>query len=95
LRIVYAIIAGYVLRKKLFKQSVEALPSDVRKALRLWRGAHSIGFSFAMSMTIFGVALKFLGSSWYVAGIFFCLSLGFLLLWRPRQLAMVGAQAAI
>jgi hypothetical protein len=92
---VWAVASGFVMRKKLFKQSVEALPSDVHKAVRLWRGAHSISFSNAMSITIFGVALKFLGCSWYVAGIFFCLSLGFLLLWRPRQLAAVGAQVAL
>lgn len=75
---VYAITAGYLLRKRLFKQSVEALPSNVRKAVGLWRGAHFIGFSCAMSIAIFGVALRFLGSRWYVAGIFFCLSSGFL-----------------
>jgi hypothetical protein len=91
---VYAITAGYLLRKRLFKQSVEALPGNVRKAVGLWRGAHFIGFSYAMSIAIFGVALRFLGSSWYVAGTFFCLSLGFLLLWRPRQLAVSDVQPA-
>jgi hypothetical protein len=82
---VYAITAGYLMRKRLFKQSVETLPSNVRKAVGLWRGAYFLGFSCAISIAIFGVALKFLGSGRYVAGIFFCLSLGFLLLWRPRQ----------
>jgi hypothetical protein len=83
---VYAVVGGVVTRKKLFRQSTEALPHDLRKALNLWSGAHFIGFSFAMSITIFRVVLKFLGSSWFVVGIFFGLSLVFLLLWRPREL---------
>ena len=91
---VYAAVVGFVLRKKLFRQSTEALPNDLRKALSLWSGAHFIGFSFAMSITIFGVVLKFLGSSWFVVGIFFGLSLVFLLLWRPRQLDVSGGQPA-
>ena len=66
---VYAVVVGFVIRKKLFRQSTEALPNDLGKALSLWNGAHFIGFSFAMSITIFGVVLKFLGSSWFVVGI--------------------------
>src|SRR5215470_6061229 len=81
---VYAVVVGFVMRKKFFRQSTEAFPSDLRKALTLWRGAHMVGFTFAMSITIFGVVLKFLGSSWLMSGIFFGLSLVFLLLWKPR-----------
>jgi hypothetical protein len=92
---VYAIIAGFTLRKRFFRQSAEALPSSVRKAVGLWRGAHSIGFTFAMSIAIWGVVLKFLGSNWYQAGTFFGVSLGLLLLWRPRQLAATSAQPAL
>jgi hypothetical protein len=90
----YAVVVGFVMRKKFFRQSTEALPGDLRKALALWSAAHVIGFSCAMSISIFGVALKFLGSSWFMPGIFFGLSLGFLLLWRPCQLAVSGAQRA-
>jgi hypothetical protein len=92
---VYAIIAGFTLRKRLFKQSAEALPSNARKAVGLWRGAHFIGFTFAMSIGIWGVVLKFLGSNWYQTGTFFGVSLGFLLLWGPRQLAATNAQPAL
>jgi hypothetical protein len=87
---VYAVFAGFALQKKLFRQSTEALPHDLRRALSLWRGAHFIGFSLVMSITIWGVILKYLGSSWLVAGVFFGLSLVFLVLWRPRQLAVAA-----
>ena len=83
---VYAVVVGFVMRTKLFRKSAEALHGDLRKALGLWRAAHILGFTCAMNVCIFGFVLKFLGSSWLVLGIFFGLSLGFLLLWRPRQL---------
>jgi hypothetical protein len=84
----YAISVGFVMRKKFLRQSTEALPDNPPKALALWRAAHLISFSCAMSIAIFGFALRFLGSSQLVPGIFFGLSLCFLLLWRPSQLAV-------
>lgn len=91
---VCVIASGFRVRKNLFAQSAESFPGDLGKALRLWKAAHSIGFTIAMSIAILGAALKFLGSGWNVAGIFFGLGLGFLLLWRPRQLAVSHVQAA-
>ncbi len=88
----YAVGTGFVMRKKFFRQSTAALPSDLHKALNLWRVAHILGFTCAMNLTIFGVILRFLGSSWLVPGIFFGLSLMFLVLWRPRQLAVSTAK---
>ena len=88
------VASGFVMRNRLFTQSTESLPGDLDKALRLWRGAHFISFCNAMSIAILGVALKFLGTSWLVPGVFFGLSLGFLLLWRPRQMAANSAQPA-
>ena len=83
---------GFFMRKRFFKLSTESFPRDVGKALRLWRGAHLISFCCAMSVAILGFVLKFFGNSWLVPGIFFSLSLGFLLLWRPRQLAVSAVQ---
>lgn len=80
---VYAIASGFVLREKFLNQS-EELRGDPHKALSRWKAAHFIGFSCAMSLTIFGVALKLLGASWRVPGIYFAASLGLLVLWRPR-----------
>jgi len=47
--------------------------------------AHIFGFCSAMSVTLFGVALEFMGTDWLVPGTFFALGVGFLLLWRPRS----------
>ena len=82
---VCAITVGFAMRKKLFAQSAKALPADPRTALGRWRAANTIGFSCAMNPTILGVVLKFLGASWSVPGIFFGVSLVFLVLWRPRS----------
>ena len=80
--------SGFVLRKTFFKKSADALPNNVGEALKRWKGAHLIGFNNAMSIAVLGAVLKFIGSSWYVyvAGIFFGLSMVFLLLWGPRQM---------
>ncbi|HUN62660.1 MAG TPA: hypothetical protein VMU53_11755 [Candidatus Sulfotelmatobacter sp.] len=83
----WGVASGIQIRKKLFRQSTESLPIDLSKALKLWKGAHFISFSIAMSIAGFGVALKFLGANWLVPTIFCGASLGFLLLWRPRQMA--------
>jgi len=82
------------MRKTLFKKSADALAGSGGEALRHWRGAHIIGFTHAMSIAIFGAVLRFIGCSWHIAGIFFGLSLCFLLLWRPRQMAATSAHPA-
>jgi hypothetical protein len=82
---VYAIAVGVVMRKKFFAQSTEVLLADPLKALSRWRTANFIGFSCAMSVTIFGVVLKLFGTGWLVPGIFFAVSLVFFVLWRPRS----------
>lgn len=91
---VYVVLVGFVTRKKIFRRSDEALPGDLPKALKFWKSAHVIGFCYAMNLALFGLVLKFLGSNWLVPGILFGVSLGFLLLWRPRQIARSGAQPA-
>ena len=82
-----AVWSGFVLRRTLFKKSADALPNNLGEALKHWKGAHFSGFSNAMSITVLGAVLKFIGSSWSVVGIFFGLSLVFLLLWGPRPMA--------
>jgi hypothetical protein len=90
----FAIVIGFILRKKLFKQSTDALSGNPRKALYFWRGGNLIGWCCAIDLAIFGVALKFLGSSSLVLGVFLAVSLGFLLLWRPRPLIVNSARTA-
>jgi hypothetical protein len=91
----YSIFGGFTMRRKFFRRSSESLSGEPRKALAFWKVAHFIGFCSAMSLTLLGVVLKFLGSGWIVAGIFLGLGLTFLLLWRPRQLAVSVGQPAL
>jgi hypothetical protein len=91
----YAIAAGFLMRKKFFAQSTKALHGDdPDNASKGWRSANIIGFCCAQNLTIVGVVLKFLGASWALSGMFFAIGLAFLLLWRPRRLAMKAAQPA-
>ncbi|MBZ5528566.1 MAG: hypothetical protein LAN71_11775 [Acidobacteriia bacterium] len=57
---------------------------DDAAALGRWRMANIFGFTFAESVSLFGVALKFLGAKWNVAGLFFAAGILLLLLWTPR-----------
>jgi hypothetical protein len=91
---VCAILVGFVMRRRLFKLASEALPHDPCKASQFWRSANFISFCCAINPTIYGVVLKILGSGWLVPGLLFGLGLGFLLLWRPRQLAVSTIQTA-
>ena len=91
---VTTMVIGFVTRNKLVKLSAEALASDSPKARGFWKSANLIAFSCATSVAVYGVVLKMLGSSWRMAGIFFGLSFGLLLFWRPRQLAASGAEPA-
>jgi hypothetical protein len=88
----YAIFVGFVMRRRFFKRATGALPHDPRKASQFWKSANVISFCSATNPTIFGVVLKILGSSWLVPGILFGLGLGFLLLWRPRQMTVNDVQ---
>ena len=92
---VYVIVIGFVMRKKLFKQSTETISGNPEKALHLWKAANVVGWCCAMNLNVFGVVLKFLGGSWLVLGIFFVMSLGFLLLWRPRPLPVNGVRPLV
>ena len=89
-----AIFLGFAMRRRFFKLTTEALPHDPSKASQFWRGANFISLCCAINPTIYAVVLKMLGSGWLVPGILFGVSLGFLLLWRPRQLAVSGVQPA-
>jgi hypothetical protein len=53
------------------------------QALVQWRSVNIVSFAQAETVTLFGVALKFLGAGWPVAGVFFFAGLA-LLLWTPR-----------
>ena len=73
-------------RARWVRTSEERLRSnpDDAAALKQWRTGTLITFSFAESIVLFGVLLKFLGADWKVAGAFFALGTLLMLLWTPR-----------
>ena len=86
------VAVGVALRKKRVDAPMEVLrrePENAR-ALTQWRVGNIFLFAQAETVTLFGVALKFLGANWSVAGIFFFLGLVLMLLWTPR-LDVAGA----
>ncbi len=86
------IAVGVALRKKRVDAPMEVLRREPENggALAQWRAGNIFSFAQAETVTLFGVALKFLGANWSVAGIFFLLGLVLMLLWTPR-LDVVGA----
>ena len=82
---VLMVFAGFVMRKRFFRLSAELRFLDFRKAIYCWKMVHFIGFGCATNLTLLGFALKFLGSGWILAGIFYGLGLAFLVLWNPAN----------
>lgn len=58
-------------------------PEDA-EALAKWRAGQITSFALAESVMLFGIALKFLGAEWKIAGPFFVVGLVLLLVWFPR-----------
>ena len=80
------ILIGLMMRRKFMEAALEALkrtPEDANALLR-WRNANIYSFVHAETVALFGVVLKFLGSSWRLAGPFFVIALLLLLWWTPR-----------
>lgn len=74
------------LRSQYIGRSVEALreqPEDA-SALAKWRTGNVVSFTLAETITLCGLALRFLGADWRIAGPFFAVGLMLLLLWFPR-----------
>jgi hypothetical protein len=91
---VFVIFVGYVMRMRRFKLTTRILTHNPRKAIQIWKSTNFISFCFAISPTIYGAVLKILGSGWLAPGMLFGVGLAFLLLWRPRQLAVSAIQPA-
>ena len=73
-------------RSQYMGRSAEALreqPGDTAGLAR-WRTGNIVSFTFAETITLCGLALKFLGADWRIAGPFFAVGLVLLLLWFPR-----------
>jgi F0F1-type ATP synthase membrane subunit c/vacuolar-type H+-ATPase subunit K len=58
-------------------------PNDAG-ALNQWRVGMIVSFALAETIALLGLALKFLGVEWKIAGAFFALAIFLMLLWMPR-----------
>lgn len=79
-------MAGFFIRIRMVKPAEEALrsnPEDGAAAAR-WRMGVVLSLTFCETVLLFGFALKILGASWNVCGVFYGVGIFFLLLWAPR-----------
>ena len=85
---VSTISVAQTLRQKLLFPPATALVSDPENAalLRRWKVGNLVSFTFAESVMLFGVVLKFLGERWSIVSIFFGVGLLLLLLWAPQKI---------
>jgi hypothetical protein len=77
---------AFFLRRRTLAPAEDMLrtnPNDIT-ALGKWRVGNALSFVFAESIMVLGFALKFLGASWRISGIFFAVGILLLLLWTPR-----------
>jgi hypothetical protein len=58
-------------------------PED-KSALARWRSGNILSFVLTETIVLFGFMLKYLGSGWNVAGVFFVVGTLLFLVWRPR-----------
>jgi len=82
------ISVGQTLRQRLVIATAATLVSDPenKTILRRWRAGNIVSFTFAESIMLFGVVLKFLGERWNIVAIFFAAGLLMLLLWSPKRI---------
>jgi hypothetical protein len=85
---VYSVVVGFVMRRKFLGFPAEGVAVDSSRVLNRWRVGNFTGFACATTIALLGFALKILGSTWLLPGIFFGVGLGLLLLWRPRRLPL-------
>jgi len=82
-----SISVAQTLRQKLVIAPAEELARQPDNAalLQRWRSGNIMQFAFAESVTLFGLVLRLLGTSWPVAAPFFAVGLLMLLLNAPRD----------
>lgn len=79
---------GFYLRASFIGQAETVLRTEPENhaAKMKWRTGSLLSFCFAETITLFGVALRFLGFGWNIAGVFFAVGLLLLILWTPRKI---------
>jgi hypothetical protein len=81
------ISVAQILRTKMVVATAEELARQPNNGLLVqrWRIGNILQFTFAESITLFGLLLRLLGASWAIAAPFFAAGLLMLLLTAPRD----------
>ncbi len=80
------IVLALVIRKKMLPKAIEVLrhnPGD-RAAIGRWQTANIYSWAIAVSVGLYGYALRFTGGSREMAAPFFVAGVILMWLWRPR-----------
>jgi hypothetical protein len=77
------VVIAFAFRRKLLPSAVQGEAGDIT-ALGRWRTANLKSMILAVSVSLFGFVLRFMGSSRRVAWPFFIVSVVLMLLWWPR-----------
>jgi F0F1-type ATP synthase membrane subunit c/vacuolar-type H+-ATPase subunit K len=84
----YAVVVGFLFRRRLISRSEEALAKDASdpKAIKQWQVAQIIGMSSAEAVVLYGLVVRMvLGGTLRQASFFYAVGLFLLLLWTPRM----------
>ena len=83
----WAALAGFRLRHRLLRRSMETLAKDPvnSKGLKQWEGVNLFGLAMAAGVAMYGQLVRFvLGGTLWQASLFYAAGIFLLFLWRPR-----------
>jgi hypothetical protein len=80
----------FYLRKKRLSSAASKLATDPQNHAGIadWRMAYLLSFTFATTVTLFGLVTRLLGWGWSVAAVFYTVGLALLILWAPNRLKL-------
>jgi F0F1-type ATP synthase membrane subunit c/vacuolar-type H+-ATPase subunit K len=78
--------AGIFIRTRMVQPAEDVLRNNPEDAAAVgrWRMGVILSLVFCESVVLFGLALRFVGASWNVCGVFYGVGIFFLLAWTPR-----------
>lgn len=77
---------GIFIRSRFVQPASETLRSnpDDAAAVARWRTGTILSLVFSETVVLYGLALRFIGASWNICGIFYVVGIFLLLAWTPR-----------
>jgi magnesium-transporting ATPase (P-type) len=81
---VVMVVIGLVFRRRLLPSASEGIQRGDAKALARWRQATVLSMVLALSVSLYGFALRAIGGSQQVVGAFFIAAAILMWVWRPQ-----------